>query len=67
MIFLHVFTTKLHTNVSMVIDTPIPTKPSGQKESRVISVLRCVNVGLTVMMLFFENSLKFNSDLKCHR
>ena len=36
MIILHVLATKFLTNVSVTIGTPIPTKPSGQKESRSI-------------------------------
>ncbi len=48
MIILHVLVTKLRTNVSVPIDTPIPTKPSGQKESR---TLRFVNTELESMMV----------------
>jgi hypothetical protein len=50
MIFLYVLVTKLRTNVSLSIGTPIPTKLSKQKESRAMSALRCVNAELAGMM-----------------
>ena len=36
---------------SVPIDTSIPIKPSGQKESRRTSFLRCVRVGVPWMMV----------------
>jgi hypothetical protein len=51
MISLHVLTTKLRTKASVPIDTPMPTKPSGQNEARTTSSVRCVNVGLVVRIL----------------
>jgi hypothetical protein len=43
MIFLHVLARKLRTKVSVPIGTPIPTNPSGQKEARATSAVRCVS------------------------
>ena len=51
MISLHVLATKLRTKASVPIGTPMPMKPSGQKESRRTSLLRCVRVGVACMMV----------------
>jgi hypothetical protein len=51
MMSLHVLATKLCTKASVPIGTPMPMKPSGQKESRRTSLVRCVRVGVAYMMV----------------
>jgi hypothetical protein len=51
MIPLHVLATKLRTKASVPIVTSMAMKPSGQKESRRTSFLRCVRVGVPSMMV----------------
>jgi hypothetical protein len=50
MIDLHALATKLRTKVSVPTGTPIPMKPSGQKEARETSALRELKAGLLLMM-----------------
>jgi hypothetical protein len=51
MISLHVLVTKLRTKASVPIGTTMPMKPSGQKESRRTSLVRCDRVGVVSMMV----------------
>jgi hypothetical protein len=51
MIDLHALATKLRTKVSVPIGTPIPIKPSGQKEASDTSISRGVKAGLLLIML----------------